>query len=64
MHMYVNFVNQYNSYYLFDLLGKQFNHQIQNTQPILITEMRKYVENCHSDGDSEFHAQFEVNEIC
>ena len=44
--------------------GKQFNNQIQTTQPILITEMRKYVENCHSDGDFTFHAQFEVNEIC
>ena len=45
--------------------GKQFNYHIpQTTQPILITEMRKYVENYHSDSDFKFHAQFEVNEIC
>ena len=44
--------------------GKQFNYQIQTTQPILITEMHKHVEDYHSDSDFKFHTEFEVNEIC
>ena len=38
-----------------------FDHQIQTTLPIVLSEMCKYVEGCHSDSNNAFLTQFEVN---
>ena len=39
-----------------------FDHQIQTTLPIVLSEMCKYVEGCHGDSNNAFHSQFEVND--
>ena len=42
--------------------GKIFDQRIhQATQPVFITEICKYVEDCHKDDNFKFHSQFEVN---
>lgn len=38
-----------------------FDPQIPITLPISLAEMCKHVEGCHSDNQTTFHSQFEVN---